>query len=62
MTYAQNEVYGTILVFSKEEISRSEILTMVTLLGEKFNFLCIFMLYVPLTFQNNVNYASALNV
>ena len=39
-----------------------EILTMVTLLGEKFNFLCIFMLSVPLTFQNNVNYASTLNI
>ena len=62
MAYAQNEVYGTILVFWKEEISRSEIVTMVTLLGEKFNFLCIFMLSVPLTFQNNVNYASTLNV
>ena len=29
---------------------------MVTLLGEKLNFLCIFMLSVPLTFQNKVNF------
>ena len=65
MGYTQNEVYKTILVFLKKEISRfftSEILTMVTLLREKFNFLCIFILSVPLIFQNNVNYACTLNI
>ena len=35
---------------------------MVTLLGEKFNFLCIFTLSISLTFQKNVNYASTLNI
>ena len=35
---------------------------MITLMGEKFNFLCIFTLSVSLTFQNNVNYASILNI
>ena len=35
---------------------------MVSLLREKFNFLCIFMLPVSLTFENNLNYASTLNI
>ena len=34
----------------------------VTLLGEKFNFLCIFTTSVSVTFQNNLNYASNLNI
>ena len=32
------------------------------LLGETFNFLCIFTSSVSLTSQNNVNYASTLNI
>ena len=35
---------------------------MVILLGGKFNFMCIFTSFVPLTSQNNVNYASTLNI
>ena len=41
LTFRRNEVRGTHLVFSKEEISRfhiSDILRMVGLLGEKFTF------------------------
>ena len=30
--------------------------------GGGFNFLCIFPLSVSLTFQNNLNYASTLNI
>ena len=58
------EYMGQSQFFEKRKFQdfTSEILTMVTLLGEKFNFLCIFMLSVPLTFQNNVNYASTLNI
>ena len=40
----------------------SEILTIITLLEGQFNFLCIFMSFVSFTFQNNVNYASTLNI
>ena len=36
-------------------------MTMVTLLGESSIF-CAYSLSVPLTFQNNVNYASVLNI
>ena len=40
MAYAQNEVYGTILVFEERRFQdfTSEILTMVTLLGGKVQF------------------------
>ena len=34
----------------------------VTLLREQFNFIYIFTTFVSVTFHNNVNYASSLNI
>ena len=77
VTFTRNDVCGTHLVFSKEEISRFHIWTFenVCLLGEKFTFFnslgttkmsTIFklseMLPFSLTFSDNLNYASTLNI